>query len=380
MMVLVVRVSCKHLLSLRCLHSSTSMSKFYLYDEDIYRRKLIKRKPSNQIHRSIIYQSVSPMCYNNIMKCSRMSSGGPSIYARNYSSDAPRTVYENILNSEPVHLAQSVLEYGHSITGLPWWASIVMTTLALRLVMTFPLSVYSQHIRAKIENLQPEIMQSARRIFQQRFAAQAKQQKWNEKRMKGVITKLMQRSAKELYIRDNCHPAKGSLMLLVQIPLWICVSLSLRNMTGAIASNFFIDPAYLVPALSDGGTLWFSNLVLPDPFCVLPVAVGILNLMNVEIHTLTGRKATRFQGYITNLFRGLSILMIPIAAYLPSAISLYWMTSASYSLGQNLFLKLPSVRRVVRIPSSGSDSDTPIQDMKRHLKQKYFKKKTTART
>lgn len=35
----------------------------------------------------------------------------------------------------------------------------------------------------------------------------------------------------QLYIRDNCHPFKASLLVWVQLPLWISLSLALRNLS-----------------------------------------------------------------------------------------------------------------------------------------------------
>ncbi|XP_071952543.1 cytochrome c oxidase assembly protein COX18, mitochondrial-like isoform X2 [Antedon mediterranea] len=213
-------------------------------------------------------------------------------------------------------------------------------------------------------------------MFQQRFASQATQEKWNEAKMKKVITKMMKNSAKQIYVRDNCHPAKASIMILTQIPLWISVSLSLRNMTGAISSNFYLDPNCVVPTLSDGGTLWFTNLVLPDPLYILPLAVGLLNLINIELQTLNVREGSKFPKLVTNMLRGLSIIIIPIAAYMPSAITLYWMTSASYSVAQNLFLKLPKVRLALNLVPKSTMNDGQIKNIRTLIKDKYSSSKT----
>lgn len=35
----------------------------------------------------------------------------------------------------------------------------------------------------------------------------------------------------QLYVRDNCHPFKASLLVWVQLPLWISLSLALRNLS-----------------------------------------------------------------------------------------------------------------------------------------------------
>ena len=44
----------------------------------------------------------------------------------------------------------------------------------------------------------------------------------------------MKRLRQNLYERDNCHPMKEFVLPWIQIPLWISMSLALRNMSGAI--------------------------------------------------------------------------------------------------------------------------------------------------
>lgn len=291
-----------------------------------------------------------------------------------HSSTEPTTLYEGLLNSQPVHFAESIFQNVQSLMGLPWWATIVATTFTLRLTLTLPLAVFSQNIRARVESLQPEVIALAKRAFVQRFAARAKSEQWSEKRAQRAFVGLVKRYSRELYVRDNCHPAKGSILLLVQLPMWIFLSLSLRNMTGAFSERMYVDPSSIVPELTTGGTLWFASLAAPDPTMILPVMVGVLNLANIEMHALHKGRVTRGQRYLNNTLRTISVIMIPIAAYVPSAMSLYWMVSALYGLGQNILLKIPSARRTLGIRPSKGDSDTPFLDMREEFVERYIKR------
>lgn len=47
----------------------------------------------------------------------------------------------------------------------------------------------------------------------------------------------MRKLIRNLYIRENCHPAKSSLVVWFQIPLWFSVSFALRNMSGAVPTD-----------------------------------------------------------------------------------------------------------------------------------------------
>lgn len=43
--------------------------------------------------------------------------------------------------------------------------------------------------------------------------------------------KNLRRLVSHLYIRDNCHPFKTSVLVWVQLPLWLSLSLALRNLS-----------------------------------------------------------------------------------------------------------------------------------------------------
>lgn len=89
-----------------------------------------------------------------------------------------------------------------------------------------------------------------------------------------------------MIVRDNCHPLKAGVLLLFQIPTWVCFSISLRNL------------AYMLPLhdtsaeitfleLSVGGFGWIPNLIAADSTFVLPIILGLTNLaiIEVSIHT-----------------------------------------------------------------------------------------------
>lgn len=50
-------------------------------------------------------------------------------------------------------------------------------------------------------------------------------------RFRFQFNKNLRRLISQLYIRDNCHPFKASLLVWVQLPLWISLSLALRNLS-----------------------------------------------------------------------------------------------------------------------------------------------------
>ncbi|KAJ7416357.1 hypothetical protein BTVI_35786 [Pitangus sulphuratus] len=216
-----------------------------------------------------------------------------------------------------------------------------------------------------LENLQPEIKGLAERLRYE-VSVRGKQLGWSEKVARFHFKKNLRRIVTELYIRDNCHPFKATLLVWVQIPVWVCVSLALRNCSvGALGSE-------VQEQFSSGGALWFTDLTAPDSTWILPVSLGLVNLLIVEMFASQKKmQVSRFQKLVTNLFRVVSVVMIPVAATVPSSMALYWLSSSLVGLSHNLLLRSPAFRRLCRIPRTKSDSDTPYRDIVAALAAKY---------
>lgn len=277
----------------------------------------------------------------------------------------------------PIGAAQSLLEMVHTTTGLPWWATIALTTIGLRMIFTVPLSIYAQHNTARGQNLKPEIDKLAKELAKE-VAMAIKLKGWDEKMAPKQFKMNMERLLKELYIKHNCHPFKSSAVLVTQIPLWVSMSFALRNMCGAFQIQGDVLPT-LTPDLGSGGMLWFPNLLLPDATLILPLTLGVSFLAIAEMGNLQSEKSTGFQRTLTIVLRVLSVAMVPVAATLPSCMAWYWTCSVLFGLGQNILFQLPSVRRLLRIPITPEESQTPFRDMAKRAKVKYSWKKRSSK-
>ncbi|NWW73998.1 COX18 protein, partial [Climacteris rufus] len=142
--------------------------------------------------------------------------------------------------------------------------------------VTLPLAAHQGRLLAKLENLQPEIKGLAERLRYE-VSVRGKQLGWSEKVARLHFQKNMRRLVSELYVRDNCHPFQATLLVWVQIPVWVSASLALRNCSvGALGSE-------VQEQFSSGGALWFTDLTAPDSTWILPVALGLVNLLVVEV-------------------------------------------------------------------------------------------------
>lgn len=81
-------------------------------------------------------------------------------------------------------------------------------------------------------------------------------------------------------------------------------------------------------------------------------------------------KPSKLSKYGTYFFRTLSVAMIPIAAFVPSGLSLYWVSSSTFGLLQNLLLLSPKVRRLANIPIVNSEHEQPYKHLCSKIKQR----------
>uniref|UniRef100_H3B579 Cytochrome c oxidase assembly factor COX18 n=1 Tax=Latimeria chalumnae TaxID=7897 RepID=H3B579_LATCH len=283
--------------------------------------------------------------------------------------------YESLADSTPIHLTEDMLMAMQQVTGLPWWANIICTTVALRAAITLPLAAYQTYIIAKVENLQPEIGDLAKRLRYE-VSVRAKQRGWSEKVARRSL--LLRNSERVLRLVSRAveqEPKSGleaAQSVMCQMSAVVFVSGFKRFLR---KQKLRLEHVALREELAAGGMLWFPDLTLPDSTWILPVLVGVVNLLIVEIFALRKLEPSKFQKYVTNFIRAISLVMIPIAATVPSSMALYWLSSSAVGLGQNLLLHSPTFRQLCRIPKAKSDSDTPYKDITAAFLTKYFMKK-----
>ncbi|XP_065345864.1 cytochrome c oxidase assembly protein COX18, mitochondrial-like isoform X1 [Cloeon dipterum] len=298
---------------------------------------------------------------------------GPAVQQRRNVESAPQGFFQSLADSYPVQQTQSLLESIHEVSGLPWWASIGLTTVLLRTTITLPLTVYQHKIFARLENIRQE-MKDLLPEMKAETAIAIKKFNWDEKQAKSAFSRSMKKQFNQRVVRDNCHPLKSTVVIWAQLPMWVCLSVSLRNMAGATEASAV--PAQITfLELTQGGCLWIPNLTVPDASWILPVALGLINLAIVEMQVATrtaksGQPPGKLQRYMTNFFRLLSVGMVPLAATVPSCMSLYWTVSSTCGLAHNLVIMSPRFRRLVKVPKSPQELDNPYQNLVNHFRQR----------
>ncbi|KAG0214492.1 Cytochrome c oxidase assembly protein cox18, mitochondrial [Mortierella sp. GBA30] len=278
----------------------------------------------------------------------------PDLSSETTVSTTDSTIIPTLLQ-EPTHVnsilasTHYVLEGIHS-AGLPWWATIFCATFLLRTAITTPVAIYQQRAVGRMMALTP-VLQAWLETLKTSIGVDHKLKGRDYASFNSEIRNAYRAKAQELYATNRCNPRVSFLLPWVQIPLFITMSLTIRGMAGYPLPFLGDSSIPIEPGFVDGGAMWFTDLAASDPTWIMPLAIGATNLLNVELNGLMMSKTpTRNQRIFRNIFRALAITMIPIAHEAPMAICLYWLSSGSYSVLQNIAFRVPAVRQRLRLP------------------------------
>ncbi|KAF3426407.1 hypothetical protein E2986_06268 [Frieseomelitta varia] len=348
----------------------------------------LNRNLSNTILHQQLYPKIlkTPLlCNKSVLTKISNNYPIPANHVRQYSNSGVTIVndtlrYNNgifqiISESITVEWVTEAFRFMHYQTGLPWWAGIILTTILSRTFINLPLSILDLHNRAKQQNLKSEMMDIAERT-KKKVEREAVLSQLSPARTISLYAREFSKEQKKLYIRENCHPFKTVAIVLLQAPIWISLSVAIRNMCYMLPQ---IDPATVkdFQELTTGGFGWIQNLTDIDHFFIFPILFGLSNLVVMEInHMLFRVTDSRFSRIYKNFCRILTLCFVPLMSCLPSCLSLFWVTNNLCSISQSLLLLSPKVRRLFRIPKTDVEYRHPYEKLQERLRHIFYLKKS----
>lgn len=190
--------------------------------------------------------------------------------------------WTSVSSSVPVTYMQEGLTQLHDMTGLPWWSTIIVSTVLLRGLITFPLAIYQSKLLARVENVTGEMPAIVKELkFETAYAI--KKFNLTEKQARIMYNSSLRKQWNKLVVRDNCHPAKAAIVVIFQIPLWITQSWGIRNLIYMLPDPTSIKAQMITAEMMLGGFGWIPNLTEVDHSWILPVTLGLLNLSIIEV-------------------------------------------------------------------------------------------------
>lgn len=203
------------------------------------------------------------------------------------------------------YLSQFVLWIAKVCGGSYGWAIIIFTVI-IRVIL-LPLNAVQINSTRKMQEIQPEL--------------KALQEKYSSKDME-TRNKLNEETQK-LYKEAGVNPYAGCLPMVIQLPvMWALYQAIWRT-----------------PEMQNGKFLWM-DLGKPDPYYILPILATVFTFLSSYIATLSVPKSS--QTTMTKMMSYVMAIMIGIwAIVFQSAISLYWVISNLFQVGQTLVLQNP---------------------------------------
>lgn len=220
----------------------------------------------------------------------------------------------------PTSIIESILELNHVYTGLPWWGTIVTTTIAVRLFM-FPLYVKASANGAKMSKVKPQLD-----VLMQRMKDAESPQEQVEASYE----------RKDLMKKHDVHMSHQFFPML-QLPIAYGFFQALRKM-----ANFPVE------GFSTQGYAWFEDLTQVDPYLGLQVISASVVLGMFRLGGETGMAA--LNPAMKKIMFGLPIISIFITKEFSAAVVLYFAVNSMFSFLQTSILKNKMFRSIMKLP------------------------------
>ncbi|VDK54386.1 unnamed protein product [Anisakis simplex] len=228
---------------------------------------------------------------------------------------------------KPSGYFRMALEAVHNHLDLPWWATIMCATLCLRLAMIF-VPIMSQKLVAKQSMYKKELDEFRDRIMEAK------------KEGNNLLQQQIFLEQRDFLKSKDIRLGRQFLIILANGGVFATQFFAIRKM---VEVNF--------PGWSNGGALWFTDLTMADPYYALPlisaVTMGIVARVGIEMGTSADQMGP---GMRLGMLYGLPVFIFIASSRFASGLCVYWCTSNFISLIYSAAFRLPSVRKVFKIP------------------------------
>jgi YidC/Oxa1 family membrane protein insertase len=204
------------------------------------------------------------------------------------------------------------------LAGLKWlhanlvpnygWA-IVLMTIGLKVVL-FPLTHKSFVSMQKMQKLQPQM-----KAIRQRYKGKMRDKRG---KMDLEVQRKMNEEMQELFRSEGASPTGGCLPILLQMPIFFA---------------FFRLLSTAVELRHEPWVLWVKDLSSPDPLFVLPVLMGVTQILQQK---LTPAAGDPMQRKIMQLFPWMFMIF---SLSFPSGLVLYWTVNNVFTIAQTATYK-----------------------------------------
>ncbi|HKU42011.1 MAG TPA: membrane protein insertase YidC, partial [Polyangiales bacterium] len=232
------------------------------------------------------------------------------------------------------HGLTALLSFIHSVVP-NWGIAIILLTFLVKLVL-YPLTHKQMASMARMKELKPEMD----RINEQ-YA--------DDREKKGA-------AIMELYRKKGVNPMAGCFPVLLQLPIWFSLYASLSSNIRLLHAPF---------------ALWWRDLSSPDPYFVLPLALGILMFVQQKMTPPAG--ADPLQAKM--MLYVMPVMITSFMLFLPAGLCLYMFTNSALSIVQQRYIESrlkqtvpatlpPASSTSVKVAKAEEHADATLADSK----------------
>ncbi|ETL83537.1 hypothetical protein L917_16511 [Phytophthora nicotianae] len=258
-------------------------------------------------------------------------------------TDVAASVASSSTGHEPwaiVQGVQSVLEMVHTTTGLPWWATLLLSGVTVRAAI-FPFYVFQIQAMQRLMRARPDFSKLYSAYKYARTFTPGSDHKGH---LDAIL--LGRRGFKAVMKKYNTRPIQTIMGSVAYIPLFALMAFSARDM---IRSGNFAG-------LDSGGLLFWKNLMETDSTYVLPILAATSTYGNLELSVRTK------SGFWTTLLQGgqyITILAVPVMVNLPQGVFFYWLGASWSSMAQTIAMNNNNFRRRIGLLPRVTETQPP---------------------
>lgn len=217
-------------------------------------------------------------------------------------------------------MMEQMLEYVHVYTGLPWWGTIVASTVMFR-VLLFPLYVKLSGNMARMAKVKPQLDECLNEV---------KSAEDNVAKSQALLRR------KEIMKKNNISTAL-TLVPLAQFPVAYGFFQALRKMANHPVEGF-----------QNGGAYWFTDLTQVDPYIGLQ---GISALFVTVLMRLGGETgASTVNPMIKRYLYAIPVVTLLVTKNFSGAVAVYLAANSACSFVQALILRNGAFRKMLKMP------------------------------
>ena len=179
-----------------------------------------------------------------------------------------------------------------------WGLAIILLTLFIR-VLLLPINIASLKSMKKMQKIQPQL-----KAIKEKY-------KDDPQRVNQETMALMK--------KEKANPLGGCLPMLLQIPVFLALYSVLGQSVELYKSPFMF---------------WIHDLSYQDPYFILPIAVGGLYFIQMNLTPQTGMDPTQ-----AKVMKFIPILFCFFMITVPSGLTLYFFVNTVFGIGQQFFIQ-----------------------------------------